>query len=130
LHLLHHDGGAELLHGGDHFLCVLLGDILLHELRRALDELLAVHQAETQQTLDFLDDLGLGCGIEALELEVEKRLLRGGGSGVLGIFNCGRGGRSSGEAANREVGDVELGLWSWPNRLAPAAHFRAQLQPE
>lgn len=109
--LLHGDGGAKLLHGGDDLLGLVLGHVLLHQLRRALDELLAVHQAQTQQVLDLLDDLGLGTGLEGLELDVEDALLGGRRCGLLSLLDsggsCCRGG---GEATNGEIGDVELGL--------------------
>ena len=111
LPLLHDNLGTELLHCGNDLLGILLGYVLLHHLRRALDKLLAVDQAQTEQTLDLLNDLGLGGGVELLELQCEKGLLGGGRCSILGLFS-GRGGGGGGgsEAAYRHVGDVELAL--------------------
>lgn len=109
--LVHDNGGTQCLHGLDNLLSVLLGDVLLHHLGCALDELLAVHQAQAQHVLDLLDDLGLEGGIESLELEGEESLLGGGGSSLLGLLDGGRGsGASSGETSYGHIGDVELGL--------------------
>ncbi len=109
--LLHGDLGAELLHGGDDLLGILLGDVLLHHLGRALDKLLGLDQAEAEQALNLLDDLGLGGGVKLLQLEGEEGLLGGGRGSLVGFFGGGGGsGGSSSEAADREIGDVELGL--------------------
>lgn len=113
--LVHGDGGTKVLHGGDDLLGVLLWYGLLHHLGRALDKLLGVDQAEAEQVLDLLDDLGLGRGVELLELEVEERLLGGGGRSLLGLLGRSGGGggtasRASGEAADGQVRDVEPGL--------------------
>lgn len=109
--LFHHNLSAKLLHGSDDFLSVLLWNVLLHHLWCALDELLAIDQTEAEQALDLLDDLGLGGGIELLQLQGEQSLLGGGGSSVFGLFSGrGGGGSSSSEATNRHVRDVELAL--------------------
>jgi hypothetical protein len=107
--LLHDNSGAEVLHGGNHLLGVLLGHVLLHRLGRALDELLGIHQTETQRRLDLLDNLGLGGRVEALQLHGEEVLLLLRGGLVLGFLDGGgRGG--GGEASNGQIGDVELVL--------------------
>lgn len=110
--LLHGDLGAELLHGGDDLLGVLLGHVLLHHLGRALDKLLGLDQAQAEHVLDLLDDLGLGGRVKLLQLEGEEGLLGGGRGSLLGFFGGSRGSASgsSSEAANGEVRDVELGL--------------------
>lgn len=108
--LLHDDGGTELLHGGNHLLGVLLGHVLLHRLGGRLDKLLAVDQAEAQQTLDLLDDLGLAGRVKGLQLQGEEVLLGGGGGSLLGLLDGSGSGGGSSEAANGQVGDVELAL--------------------
>lgn len=112
MHLLFHDNSStEVLHGGNHLLSILLGHVLLHGLGRALDELLGVHQTETQRRLDLLDNLGLGGRVESLQLEREQVLLLLDGSLVLGFLGGSSGGRGSGgEATNGQIGDVELVL--------------------
>lgn len=108
--LLHHHGSTNLLHGGNNLLSILLRHILLHHLGCALDELLAVDQAEAEQTLDLLDDLGLGCRLDALQLQGEEMLLSSSRRSFLGLLSGGRSSRGSGEATNGEIGDVELVL--------------------
>lgn len=109
--LLHNHSSAQLLHGVDDLLGLILGDVLLHHLGCALDKLLAVHQAQSEHVLDLLDHLGLGRRLESLELEGEEGLFGGGGSSLLGFLNRGSsGGSGSGESAHGHIGDVELGL--------------------
>lgn len=121
--LIHGDLGAELLHGGNDLLGVLLGHVLLHHLGRALNKLLGLDQAQAKQVLDLLDDLGLGASIKLLELEGEERLLGGGRGSLLGLFDNGGGtGGSGSEAANGEIGNVELRLWA--GLLACACSYR------
>lgn len=111
LALLHNNLSTKLLHSSNDLLSILLGNVLLHHLWCALDELLAVHQAEAEQALDLLDNLGLGGSVELLQLQGEQRLLGGGGGSVFWLFDDGSGSRSgSSEATNGHVGDVELAL--------------------
>lgn len=116
---IHRNNRPKPLHRLHDLLALLLGHRVLQHLGRALDELLAIHQAEAQHALDLLDDLGLGARVERLEREGEERLLlrRGGGFGFFfldgggaGRGGAGGGGGGGGEA-HGHVGDVEAGLW-------------------
>lgn len=115
---IHRNNRPKPLHRLHDLLALLLGHRVLQHLGRALDELLAIHQAEAQHALDLLDDLGLGARVERLEREGEERLLlrRGGGFGFFfldgggaGRGGAGGGGGGGGEA-HGHVGDVEAGL--------------------
>lgn len=110
--LLHGHRSAQLLHGCNDLLGLLLGHRLLHHLWRALDKLLGVDQTQPEQGLDLLDNLGLGTRVKLLQLECEERLLGRGGGRLFGLLSSGGGGRSWGrsEPANGEIGDVEARL--------------------
>lgn len=111
--LLHDNLGTDALKGLDDLLCILLRHGFLENLGHALDELLAIDQRQTEQALDLLNGLGLGCSINLFELQVKQGLLLGSG-GRLVFLNGGGGGgggtTSHGEAANGEVGDVQASL--------------------
>src|SRR5437879_5785869 len=80
--LLHLDGRALLLQLLPHLLGLGLGDLLLDRLRRAVDQVLGLLEAETRQLAHDLDDLDLlfaGGGEDHVELRL---LLRGRGPGA------------------------------------------------
>lgn len=111
--LLHLDGGAQLLQRRHDLLSLVLRYRVLHQLGRALHELLGVHQTQPQQVLDLLDDLGLRGRVELDQLHAEQGLLLGGWGLLLGLCGggcwcgcCGRGG----EASDGQVWDVESRL--------------------
>src|SRR5699024_9520015 len=79
--LLEGDGGAGLLQLRLDLLGLVLGNALLDGLRRTLDGLLGLLQAQTRDLADHLDDSDLVVA-EALEHHVELGLLLGGGSTV------------------------------------------------
>jgi hypothetical protein len=106
--LLHNNHTSKLLHGSHNLLSILLWHTLLHQLRRTLDELLAVHQTQTQETLDLLDNLGLRSGVEGLELDVEEGLFLSGWGGFLYLGDWGGSWGSGGESTHRHVWDVEF----------------------
>ena len=109
--LFHDDSSAQSLHGLNDLVSVLLGDVLLHHLWCTLDELLAVHQAESKHVLDLLDDLSLGGSLESLKLEGEESLLGGGRSSLRSLFNSrGSSGGSGSETTYGHIGDVEFAL--------------------
>jgi hypothetical protein len=112
--LFHNHDGAQGLERIHYLLRVLLRHALLHQLRRALDELLAVDETQVEQVLDLLNDLGLGAGLERLELDVEQRLLLLQGRCVFLLLDGGGRGRlrctGGGEGGERRVGDVQAGL--------------------
>lgn len=114
-HLLHNSLRPKTLQSLNNLLRLLLRHRLLHHLRYGLDKLLAVHQRQSKHVLNLLDHLGLGRGIERLQLQVKERLLSGGrcclfffGSWCCGAWSTATWGR--GEAADREVGNVQAGL--------------------
>jgi hypothetical protein len=123
--LLHDDNSTESLEGLDNLLALLLWYTLLHELRCALDKLLAVHQRKTQHALDLLDDLWLGGRLERLQLEVEQSLFLRGRCGLLLLDGCCcLGGGRCCEATDGQIWDVEAGLvelvWSLFATLIPS----------
>src|SRR4051794_28678921 len=111
------DGGAGALESGPGLLGGVLGDLLQDRLRRAVDQVLGLLEAERGQTAHLLDDLDLLVA-RALEDDVELVLL---GSGLVGTAAAtgGRGGRdghggSSGDLEGllellHEVGQLEEG---------------------
>ncbi len=102
LHLIHNHSSTKLLHRGNNLLSLVLRHGLLHCLRCALNKFLAVHQAQPQQILDLLDDLGLGARFERCELEGEQGLLLDGRGGLVSVFGGGRcSSRRSSKAADR-----------------------------
>src|SRR5207302_9022599 len=92
--LLHLDGRALLLQLLLHVLGLGLGDLLLDRLRRAVDQILGLLEAETRQLAHDLDDLDLlvaGAGEDHVELGL---LLRRRGPGRR--RSAGGGGRHRG----------------------------------
>src|SRR4051795_13407271 len=100
--LLDGDGGAGALEGGPSLVGGVLGDLLQDRLRRAVDQVLRLLEAERGQTAHLLDDLDL-LVTGSLEDDVELVLL---GSGLVGTAAAtgGRGGRNGHGGSG---GDVE-----------------------
>src|SRR5580692_5352477 len=99
--LLDRDGGPGTLKGGLGLVRGLLVNVLEHRLRRAVDQILGLLEAEAGERPDLLDDLDLlvACG---LENDVELVLL-------LGLFGSGAAARR-GRTGHRDRGrglDVE-----------------------
>lgn len=113
LALFHDHHGAESLQCVDDLLAFLLGHSIFHLLGRALDELFAVDQTQTQHALNFLDNLGLCAGVERLECQLKQRLLLRLGCCFLLLNWCSRGGWASGrKSTDREIWNVETCLYS------------------
>lgn len=110
--LLHNSLSADLLKSLDDLLGILLRHRLLQNLGHRLDELLAINQRQTKQSLDLLDDLGFRCGVDGLDLDVEEGLLLLGREFLffLGGSGLSRGARGHSDATNGEVGDIQAGL--------------------
>src|SRR4051794_30120397 len=96
------DGGAGALESGLGLLGGVLGDLLQDRLRRVVDQVLGLLEAERGQAAHLLDDLDLLVA-GSLEDDVELVLLDGGLSGTAATTG-GRGG-SDGHRGGR--GDVE-----------------------
>src|SRR3954463_652755 len=91
--LLDGDGGAGALESGLGLLGSVLGDLLQDRLRRAVDQVLGLLEAQRGQAAHLLDDLDL-LVTGALEDDVELVLLLGsGGTAVATGTTGGRGGR-------------------------------------
>src|SRR3954462_13236118 len=88
--LLDGDGGAGALEGGLGLLGGVLGDLLQDRLRRAVDQVLGLLEAERGQAAHLLDDLDLLVA-GALEDDVELVLL-GSGLGATAVATGGGGG--------------------------------------
>ena len=73
--LVHSNRSTEILHRSNDLLGLVLGDGLLHGLGRALDELLAVHQAQPEHRLHFLDDFWLRGSVESAPLAAPPPVL-------------------------------------------------------
>src|SRR4051795_4285338 len=113
--LLDGDGGAGALEGGPSLVGGVLGDLLQDRLRRAVDQVLRLLEAERGQTAHLLDDLDLLVA-GSLEDDVELVLL---GSGLVGTAAAtGGGGGRNGHG--RSSGDVE--------RLLELLHEVGQLE--
>src|SRR4051794_15863368 len=92
--LLDGDGGAGALEGGPSHVGGVLGDLLQDRLRRAVDQVLRLLEAERGQTAHLLDDLDLLVA-GALEDDVELVLL-GSGLGATAVATGGGSGRGGG----------------------------------
>src|SRR4051794_22017235 len=99
---LDRDGGAGALEGGLGLLGGVLGDLLQDRLRRAVDQVLGLLEAERGQAAHLLDDLDLLVA-GALEDDVELVLLLGSSAGVA-TATGGRGGRDGDRGSS---GDLE-----------------------
>src|SRR4051794_41709816 len=86
--LLDGDGGAGALEGGLGLLRGVLGDLLQDRLRRVVDQVLGLLEAERGQAAHLLDDLDLLVA-GRLEDDVELVLL---GSGLLATTAAATGG--------------------------------------
>ena len=112
--LLQLDLGADLLEGRLDLLGLVLADALLDGLRRTLDEVLGLFEAEARDGADFLDDLDLLVA-DAGEDDRELGLLLGGRSGGAGSrAGRNRDGGGGGDAPLlleelRELGGLENG---------------------
>jgi len=96
--LLEHYRGTERFQGLHDLLGILLRYGLLEDLWRGLNELLGLYQAEAEQVLDLLDNLGLGSVGECHQLDVEEGLLCCGRGGLLdldGYWRRGAGGKAT-----------------------------------
>src|SRR3954447_23322667 len=96
------DGGAGALESGPGLLGGVLGDLLQDRLRRAVDQVLGLLEAERGQAAHLLDDLDLLVA-GALEDDVELVLL-GSGFGATAVATGGGSGR---DGDRRSGGDVE-----------------------
>src|SRR4051812_3909963 len=96
------DGGAGALEGGLGLLRSVLGDLLQDRLRRVVDQVLGLLEAERGQAAHLLDDLDL-LVTGSLEDDVELVLL---GSGLVGTAAAtgGRGGRDGHGGSGGDVG--------------------------
>src|SRR3954447_9971720 len=92
------DGGAGALEGGLRLVRGVLVDLLENRLRRAVDEVLGLLEAERRERADLLDDLDLLVA-DRVEDDVEFVLLLG-GRGVCAGAGTGRGG----DARHRDGG--------------------------
>src|SRR4051794_18562938 len=90
--LLDGDGGAGALEGGLGLLSGVLGDLLQNRLRRVVDQVLGLLEAERGQGAHLLDDLDL-LVTGALEDDVELVLLGGGLLATATAATGGGGGR-------------------------------------
>src|SRR4051794_41616013 len=102
--LLDGDGGAGALERGLGLLGLVLGDLLQDRLRRVVDQVLGLLEAERGEAAHLLDDLDLLVA-GALEDDVELVLL---GGGLLATATATGGGRSraSGPGTGGEPRDV------------------------
>src|SRR3954454_21731363 len=98
------DGGAGALEGGLRLVRGVLVDLLENRLRRAVDEVLGLLEAERRQRADLLDDLDLLVA-DRVEDDVELVLLLG-GRGVGARAGTGRGG-DTGDRDGGGGGDLE-----------------------
>src|SRR5919112_5368016 len=97
------DGGAGALEGGLGLLRSVLGDLLQDRLRRAVDQVLGLLEAERGQAAHLLDDLDLLVA-GALEDDVELVLLLSGGGATVAGTTGGRGGRDGDRSSGGEPG--------------------------
>src|SRR3982751_4057377 len=88
--LLDGDGGAGALEGGLGLVSGVLGDLLQDRLRRVVDQVLGLLEAERGQAAHLLDDLDLLVA-GSLEDDVELVLLDGGLSGAATATTGGGG---------------------------------------
>src|SRR5688572_27896780 len=100
--LLDGDGGAGALESGLGLLGGVLGDLLQDRLRRVVDQVLGLLEAERGQRAHLLDDLDLLVA-GSLEDDVELVLL---GSGLLATAAA-TGGRGGRDGHGGSSGDVE-----------------------
>src|SRR4051812_16633296 len=100
--LLDGDGGAGALEGGLGLLRGVLGDLLQDRLRRAVDQVLGLLEAERGQAAHLLDDLDL-LVTGALEDDVELVLL----DGLLSATATATGGRGGRDGDRGSGGDLE-----------------------
>src|SRR3954451_10065833 len=101
--LLDGDRGAGALEGGPSLVGGVLGDLLQDRLRRAVDQVLRLLEAERGQAAHLLDHLDLLVA-GALEDDVELVLLLGGGGTTVAGTTGGRGGRDGDRSSG---GDLE-----------------------
>src|SRR3954452_6292882 len=97
------DGGAGALEGGLGLVGGVLGDLLQDRLRRVVDQVLGLLEAERGQAAHLLDDLDLLVA-RSLEDDVEPVLL---GSGLLATTAAATGGGGGRDGDRRSGGDVE-----------------------
>ncbi|EEQ41684.1 hypothetical protein CLUG_05812 [Clavispora lusitaniae ATCC 42720] len=107
--LLQGNLGSQAFQSGLDLVCVFLGDVFFQHLRRSLHELLGLHQRQTQQALDLLDDLRLGLGVKGFQLDGENRLFL---NNFLHLFLhwSSRSSRSSTGGRKCNVRDVQSGF--------------------
>ena len=101
--LLDGDGGAGALEGSPSLVSGVLGDLLQDRLRRAVDQVLGLLEAERGQAAHLLDDLDL-LVTGGLEDDVELVLLDGLLGGAATAATGGRGGRDGDRGSS---GDLE-----------------------
>src|SRR4051794_18689053 len=114
--LLDGDGGAGALEGGLGLLGGVLGDLLQDRLRRAVDQVLGLLEAERGQAAHLLDDLDLLVA-GSLEDDVELVLLGSGLGGTAVATTGGGGGR-----------DGDRGSGGGPEGLLELLHEVGQLE--
>src|SRR4051812_36083142 len=110
------DGGAGALEGSLGLLRGVLGDLLQDRLRRVVDQVLGLLEAERGQAAHLLDDLDL-LVTGGLEDDVELVLL---GSGLVGTATAATGGGGGRDGHGGSGGDVE--------RLLEMLHEVGQLE--
>lgn len=112
-HSIHRNNRSKPLHRLHNLLALVLRHPILHQLGRALDKLLTIHQTQSQHALDLFYDFRFGARVEGLEREGEEGLFLHRGGGFF-FFDGGGGGwcgaRGGGGEAHGHVGDVEAGL--------------------
>src|SRR3954451_11258960 len=101
--LLDRDGGAGALESGPGLVGGVLGDLLQDRLRRVVDQVLGLLEAERGQAAHLLDDLDLLVA-GALEDDVELVLL---GGGLLATATAATGGGSGRDGDRGSGGDLE-----------------------
>src|SRR4051794_28217608 len=101
--LLDRDGGAGALEGGLGLVGGVLGDLLQDRLRRVVDQVLGLLEAERGQAAHLLDDLDLLVA-GSLEDDVELVLL---GGGLLATATAATGGGSGRDGDRGSRGDLE-----------------------
>src|SRR5205807_8193219 len=115
--LLDFDGGAGALELGPGLLGILLGRLLQHGVRGAVDEILGLLEAEAREGPDFLDDLDLLVA-GSQENDVELVLF------LDGLGCAATTGRRGGNGHGRGRGDAEL-LLELLQELAELEHRHA-----